>query len=311
MSRPLESYLSVLTDERRLRAYARAIARVVRPGDVVLDLGAGLGTFAVAAALAGARRVLAVESDPIGRFALDLARANGVAPRVTLLEGRSTELSPPELADVCIFDDFTVLDLARTTSRTLADARSRWLRPDARIVPEAIELCVAPVALTRPPCEARSSPRLGPVDLASVLALGVATPWTLRVPERNLVSRPRTVHRTATGALGDAGLDTRIPCVASRATTVTGLACWLRLRLAKGIVLDTGPRHAPTAYAHTYLPLPTPLRVRAGERLWVQLRKRTRPALDGAHSILEWQVETRTRASNGSTFGAMPLPIGR
>jgi predicted nicotinamide N-methyase len=50
-------------------------------GRSVLDLGSGSGLVAVAAALAGARRVVASEIDPFGHAAIAVnAEANGVAP---------------------------------------------------------------------------------------------------------------------------------------------------------------------------------------------------------------------------------------
>ena len=53
-------YDAMLADAARSGAYAAAIARAVRPGDVVVELGTGVGFFAVAAVRAGARRVYAI-----------------------------------------------------------------------------------------------------------------------------------------------------------------------------------------------------------------------------------------------------------
>lgn len=65
-----------------------ALDQRLRPGDVVVDVGAGSGILSIAAAKLGASRVLAIDSDPV---AVAVARANvahnGVAARVRVQEG--------------------------------------------------------------------------------------------------------------------------------------------------------------------------------------------------------------------------------
>lgn len=65
-----------------------ALEGLVRPGDRVLDVGAGSGILSIAAALLGASAVSAVDVDPICvQVTAENARLNGVADRVTAAAG--------------------------------------------------------------------------------------------------------------------------------------------------------------------------------------------------------------------------------
>jgi len=65
----------------------RALERVVRPGDRVLDIGTGSGILAVASARLGASRVIAFDLDPVAvSSARENARLNGLDDVVTVLE---------------------------------------------------------------------------------------------------------------------------------------------------------------------------------------------------------------------------------
>jgi predicted nicotinamide N-methyase len=74
-------------------------------GRSVLDLGSGSGLVAVAAAMAGARSVLASEIDPFGRTAIALnAEANGVPPVPVVgdvLDGGPPDAEVLLAGDVC------------------------------------------------------------------------------------------------------------------------------------------------------------------------------------------------------------------
>ena len=77
------------------RGVVRLMQSVIRPGDVVADLGAGSAVLAIAAAKLGAGRVAAIELD--GEAIADAeenARRNGVADRVRIIEGDAALLLP-------------------------------------------------------------------------------------------------------------------------------------------------------------------------------------------------------------------------
>ncbi len=79
------------------RTERQRIGRLTRPGETVVDLFAGIGYFALPAAVVGrAGRVVACEVNPLAHHYLEVnARANGVADRVTALLGDNRTLPLP------------------------------------------------------------------------------------------------------------------------------------------------------------------------------------------------------------------------
>lgn len=92
----------MLRDRLRCETYRRAIAETVRPGDVVLDMGAGTGILSIFAARAGARKVYAVERTAIADVAREIVRANGVEDRIDVLQADMETLELSEPVDVIV-----------------------------------------------------------------------------------------------------------------------------------------------------------------------------------------------------------------
>ena len=76
----LEEHRVYLSDRVRLAAFRRAIRAKVRPGMVVLDLGAGTGILGLMALRAGAARVYAVKARPVLQAAREQAGIRESAP---------------------------------------------------------------------------------------------------------------------------------------------------------------------------------------------------------------------------------------
>lgn len=73
------------------RGCLRLLEDAVRPGERLLDVGAGSAVLSIAAALLGAASVTAIEFDPLATpAARENIEANGVADRVEVVEARAT-----------------------------------------------------------------------------------------------------------------------------------------------------------------------------------------------------------------------------
>jgi predicted RNA methylase len=140
-------HVAMLNDRKRTDSYLKAISEVVRPGDVVVEIGTGTGVLAVGAARAGARKVYAIESSGIGEMAKAVFAANGLADRITLINGWSTQVDLPERADVLISEMIGDEPLGERVIEVTTDAVKRLLKPGARLIPNHLKVCGVPVTI--------------------------------------------------------------------------------------------------------------------------------------------------------------------
>lgn len=137
-----------LKDEVRTFAFRDAIRAVVRPGDVVVDVGAGSGILSFFAAEAGAVRVHAVEIDPVSAAALrhSVALNPAIADRVLVVEGDATVVALPH-ADVVVAEIIETGLLDEQQVPVLNALRRRGvISATTRLIPAAYETTLQLVA---------------------------------------------------------------------------------------------------------------------------------------------------------------------
>jgi phospholipid N-methyltransferase len=133
-----------LVDRKRTLAFRRAIDAVVRPGDTVVEVGAGTGILSLFAAAAGAAKVYAVEIDHVlARSLRETVLANDLADVIEVVEADAlTADLPPdvdvvigELIETGLLDEMQVAVMNGLRARGVIGARTR-------LVPESYQTCL-------------------------------------------------------------------------------------------------------------------------------------------------------------------------
>lgn len=144
-----DSPYTCLKDIERTLAFRRAIRQTVRPGDVVVDAGAGTGILSFFAASAGAKRVYAVEIDPLLVAALRLSVAlNGFDSRITVVPGDAVAVDLPPDVDVFVGELIETGLIEETQVAVVNALRERGvIGPRTRLIPERYTTFVDLVAV--------------------------------------------------------------------------------------------------------------------------------------------------------------------
>ena len=290
----LDYHRRMLGDPHRVDAYERAIRALVKPGDVVLDVGAGTGLLSLLAARRGAR-VHAVESMPIAAVMERLVNDNGLADRVAIHRSDLRMLAPVEPVDLVV-SDFMGRFVADDMMLEAMRAGMRWLAPGGRACPASIDLRLAPVALHHlAALDVFEAPVAG-FDLSALAPVAQACTYPITLDPDALLA-PAALHATVRPGDGPAAFVGEHRFTVTRPGRLRGLAGWFEAHLAPGVVLATGPG-VESHWDQLLFPLPA-AQVDAGDvvrvRLWLD-------DTDSAAWVWRWEGEIH-RA------GAAPLPF--
>lgn len=129
----------MLGDYTRLKAYDRALAWAIRPGDTVIDVGAGTLALSLLALSHGAGRVYAVEADPaMAALAEQIAERNKLQGRITVVNGDARTVRLPRKADLVVSEMMGNLGPEEEMAEIVTIAARRGLRSGGRVVPERL-----------------------------------------------------------------------------------------------------------------------------------------------------------------------------
>ena len=230
----------MLADRVRMDAFFGAIRTLVKPGDVVYDIGAGLGVMGLFAARAGAGRVYLVESSPILEIARQVAEYNGIT-NVDFIQGDARQCDVPEPGDLAVCEgigNFFVTDEMQSVYRAIP----RFLKPTGRIIPNRVTLYLAPAfILTFNGVNFWAEEPIGGIDFSPVSTWAANRAYVVNIPEGFLIAPPQVFARISIPDVPDtlAGdLEFRVTRPGMR---LTGFVGWFSADLAPGVVLDTRP----------------------------------------------------------------------
>lgn len=131
----LVAYAKMFAEEPRFLAYNKSLNKYVNSESIILDIGAGAGIFSIIAAKLGARKIVAVEPDPVINLAKELAQSNGVLDRIEFNNCKIEELNTSEKFDLIVTDLRGRLPFYRNNLEIINYSREKYLKTGGIILP--------------------------------------------------------------------------------------------------------------------------------------------------------------------------------
>lgn len=225
----LKRHAKMLFDLRRTLPLIEAIRKKTRPGDIVVDVGCGLGILSLTAVKAGAKRVYAIDVDSEAlEFARWQAKKMGVGEKICWLNDHSYNVDLMEKADLLIQETIGAMAFDENFLPTLCDAKKRFLKKGGKIIPEIVALYGAPAT-----------------------------------QNKKLLQNPALLHqiktKTPSSALGGERVRERVTTEIRIEKTwkisrlAAGILVWPKITWAKGLETDASPLKQPTHWRQTFL----------------------------------------------------------
>ena len=296
----IEYHRQLLADETRTHAYRDAIRRVVRPGDVVVDLGCGSGILSFFACEAGASRVYAIDMTHAADAASFLARHLGFADRIHVLHADAREVELPERADVLVTETLGAIGLDEGITALVRDARARMLKPDARIIPSRVAVDVVPVELSIDYARRVawwSQPRYG-LDLSAMRVFASNSIAFARIDTLAHLAQPAEVLNVDLAHNDSPSLEGRASFTSRRNGELHGFGIYFKAALADGVSLTNCDRRT-SSWTQAFLPLEQPVRLTRGAEIDVELQTE-----DGR--VWRWRGSAAGSAFDQTTWLAAP-----
>jgi len=305
-------YANLLGSANRIEAFRGAIEEKTHPGDRVLEIGSGLGTFAFFAARAGAGTVVAVDSEAVIHVAETLALGNDLADQVEFVRGSLPEVELSGEFDVVIYEDFRTNFLDRETVAMLRDVQEQHMVADGRMIPGAARLGLAAVHAESVHLETF------PLELSGYDRFDLD--WSMIRPF--LANTPRQVNLTVDHVFAGSAYGPRLPLkpvpraedlnvvgswTVEDGGIVCGLALWFELELLAGSWLSNAPRADAEPWGQWLLPVDPPLILSPGQRLEASVWRESIGG--GVPGFIAWECSVGDQSRRGHEFAGAPVGL--
>ncbi len=270
----IRNYQRMIADKIRTEAYRKAIMETVKSGDIVLDLGTGLGILAFFACQAGAKKVYAIEEQPdIISVAYQICRANGFQDKVTFIEGYSTKVKLPEEVDVILTETLGAFAIDENLLPSIIDARTRFLKPGGVLIPSKVELSITAIESKDhySIVEFWNSPLYG-INFEAAREVTARIAHAVRLKETEYLSEPMLLKLFDLQTTNEIDIDEIVSFLIKRTGVLHGWGGWFDVQLSPNVSISTLPSMSDMHWQNIFFPATAPMNVISGNIIKLHIR---------------------------------------
>ncbi len=282
----LSSHHLLLQDRVRNETFRRAIRQVVRPGDLVLDIGAGTGILSAFALQAGARHVYLVESTDIISCAGKILKCSGWGRRATLLRAEAEKIRyVGRKVDVILIELIGSFGIDENILDVLVPVRDRALREGGSIIPRRLRLMAAPISHSGLERAMRVyHERRHGADLSPLAPLAHNNIYLFSFRTARFLAQPQKLIELDLVTCRQNRLDKRLDFEIERHGRLLGIVGWFEADLCEGISLSNHPHTNRTHWDQVMFPVGEPIPVCPGDAVSFRFRY----SAAGAGDVWAW-----------------------
>ena len=269
----LEEHLGYISDLIRLDRFQQAIARTVSPGDLVVDIGCGLGVLGLMCLKSGAAHCWGIDCTAAIEIAHETMTRSGLSDRYSCIREQSFRAILPQPVDLIICDHVGYFGIDYGIIELMNDARHRFLKPAGRAVPSRIKLMLAGVSSNE--CRSKSERWHAsdiPVDYRWLREYGVNTKQGHTFRPSDLCTQPAILGTIDLLSSNPELFSFKAKLAASRDGVLDGLAGWFDCQLADDVWMTNSPLEAGRIDRdQAFLPFEKPIEISAGDSVDVSV----------------------------------------
>lgn len=309
------AFSRMIRDSVRTDAYAEALRRSVRTNSVVLDMGTGVGIWALLACQFDARKVYAIDPNDAIKIAREIAAANGYADRIEFIQELTTKVTLAEPADVIVSDLHGIVPMFEQSLPAIIDARRRLLAPGGKMIPEKDSLWAVPVRAPESYDNVVLPWANDPYGFKWAPAKRIAANEWFKLKDKTtpveFFGEPKCWATLDYRILESPNVAGTLSWTATRTGIGHGLAVWFETVLMDGVGFSNAPGGPETIFGQAFFPWSEPVSISKGDTISLVLRC----DLVANYHLWRWQTTVSDSEQAGkvkadfkqSTFFGMPL----